>query len=679
MTIATPSASRREHKWPRNTGLIDDPYAWLINQDDPEVMAYLGQENNFADAWFVKHHGDVDSIFEEIKTRVKQDDATFPVLHNQWWYSSRTHTGQAYAIHYRAKTLGSETQHLLLDENLEASGHSYFSLSAFDVSYNNRLLAWSSDNDGAEKYTLRIRDIDSGVDLADTIENTTWGGTAWSRDDSWLFYVVADEAMRPWQVWRHEIGTATSQDHLVFQEPDERFFVGIGSTRSGRWITIETSSKTSSETWIVDSTSVQSNAICIAPRQENVEYQVDHWGDTFAIVTNKDAQDFQVVLANEATPEIWESFITHTAGERISGFDCFENCAILQRWKQGQQVLSVVGRDGTVSDIEITTEPHEADFDVNPDWSIASVRLSYQSLTTPMTIASFDLSNNVLTTLKRTEVLNVDVGEYVSERVWTTSQDGTSIPLDYVRHRNTPVDGSAPALLYVYGSYEISTPPWFSIARLSLLDRGWIWALAHPRGGGEMGRQWYEDGKLLNKKNTFKDTITCANYLADSGICSGAKIVIRGGSAGGLAVGACITMAPARFAGAIAEVPFVDVTNTMCDPSLPLTVTEWEEWGDPRSEPYFSYISSYSPYDNVQSVLYPSLYITSGLNDPRVSYHEPAKWAAKIRYLSPETTVVFTCEMGSGHGGPSGRYEQWREEAKTLTFAIASVNSVPRK
>jgi len=679
MTNATPSASRREHKWARKTGLIDDPYAWLIQNDDPEVLSYLREENDFADTWFDTRTPEIDAIFEEIKTRVKEDDHSYPVLHNGWWYSSRTLTGQAYAIHTRGKTLERASEELLLNENLEAVGHSYFSLSALEVSYSNQLFAWSSDTDGGEKYTLRVREIASGRDLDDHIPNTTWGGVAWSRDDSWLFYVVPDDAMRPWQVWRHKLGTPASSDQLVFEEADERFFVGIGSTRSSQWITIDTSSKTSSETWLIDASSVESDLVCVAPRRENVEYQVDHWGDAFVILTNLDAQDFRVMLADVDSPHQWRDFIAHTPGERITGFDCFAHHAVLQRWRKGQQVLAVVDRSGTISEIHITDEPHEAEVDVNPDWTSTSVRLSYQSLTTPATVATYDSVQATLTILKRTEVLNVDLSLYVSERVWATSNDGTQVPIDYVRHRDTPLDGTAPALVYVYGAYEISTPPWFSIARLSLLDRGWIWALAHPRGGGEMGRQWYEDGKLLKKKNTFIDTLACASHLASSGICDGDKIVLRGGSAGGLAVGACITMSPERFSGAIAEVPFVDVTNTMCDPSLPLTVTEWEEWGDPREEPFFSYISSYSPYDNVHAVRYPNLYITAGINDPRVSYHEPAKFTAKIRHLSPETTVIFRCEMDSGHGGPSGRYEQWREEAKTLSFALASVSSTPQR
>lgn len=679
MTPATPSAMRKTHKWARKNGLIDDPYAWLINSDDPDVLTHLTAENEFAESWFATHRVIADDIFTEIKTRIKEDDSTYPVQHNGWWYASRTQVGQSYAIHTRGQSPDSASENLLLDENIEAEGHSYFSLSAFEISHSNTLLAWSCDIDGSEKYTLRIRNLDTGHDLVEEIPQTTWAGVAWSTDDQWLFYVVADDAMRPWQVWRHQLGTHIDNDQLVFEERDERFFVGISATRSEKWIVIETSSKTSSEAWLIDAASPLAPAKCVAPRQDNIEYSMDHWGDFFAILTNKDAQDFRVVLAPESTPDIWTDFVAHIGGQRITGFDCFRDRAVMQRWVNAQQILSLVTPDGDITDIHVLDDPHEVELDANPDWEMQSVRISYQSLSRPATVASYDINTSTMTTLKTTEVLDVDLSKYTSERLWAHAPDGTAVPVDIVRHVDTPIDGTAPCLLYVYGAYEISTPPWFSVARLSLLDRGWVWALAHPRGGGELGRSWYEGGKLLNKKNTFTDTISVANYLGEQRVVDDSKIVIRGGSAGGLAVGACISLSPQTFSAAIAEVPFVDVTNTMCDPSLPLTVTEWEEWGDPREEPYFSYISSYSPYDNVSNVTYPTLYVTAGLNDPRVSYHEPAKWVAKIRHESPQSTVVFRCEMDSGHGGPSGRYEQWREEAKTLSFAIAATSSSRQK
>ena len=652
---------------------MNDPYAWLLQKDDPETIPYLTSENAYADAWFQQHSETSETIFNEIKSRVNEDDSSYPVLHRGWWYTSRTETGKSYAIHSRGETATTATQHVLLDENIEAADAEYFSLSAFDVSNSGQLLAWSSDTDGGEMYTLRIRDLSTGNELTDEIPDTTWGGTAWSTDDQWLFYVTADEAMRPDKVWRHRIGTSAAGDVVVLHEPDERFFVGVGASRSGEWIIIDSSSKTSSECWVIDASQPTNSPISIAPRRDDVEYQVDHWGDVFAITTNLDAIDFQVMTAPTAQPSVWATFIPHEPGQRIAQFDCFANFALMQRWVGGQQVISVVSKDGNSKNIPILDEPHEAEIDSNPDWNADGIRLSYQSLTAPNTTAWFSLNDQTLTTFKQTEVLGTDLSQYVSERLWATASDGTKVPVDIVRHKDTPLNGTAPGVIYAYGSYEISTPPWFSIARLSLLDRGWVWALAHPRGGGEMGRNWYNDGKLLNKRNTFTDTITCADHLATTSVCDGNKLVVRGGSAGGLLVGACITMAPTRFAGAIAEVPFVDVVNTMSDPSLPLTVTEWEEWGDPRNEPFASCILSYSPYDNTTTVKYPNLYVTAGLNDPRVSYHEPAKWVARLRHESPETTVVFKCEMGAGHGGPSGRYEQWRDEARTLTFAMESV------
>jgi len=674
MTNDIPRAPRRLHTWVRPSGQVDDPYAWLIDPKDPASIDYLQTENVYAEKWFARLEPNIEEIFSEIKSRIKEDDTAYPVRHADNWYTTRTETGKSYAIHSRGKTPELATEIVLLDENIEAADAEYFALSAFDVSPNEELLAWSSDTDGSEKFTLRVRDISSGRDLPDSVEGTTWGGTAWSRDCEWLFYVMPDEAMRPWQVWRHRLGTPSSDDVLVLEEPDERFFLGLGNSRSTEWIIIEASSKTSSEAWVISSSDPSSPPQSIAPRRDNVEYSVDHWGEYFAITTNLDALDFQVCLAPVSQPSDWTPFIQHSAGQRIMQFDCFEGFAVMQRWVNAQQVISVVKPDGTSTDISILTEPHDAEIDSNPDYTTSGVRLSYQSLTTPATTAWYSLSDASLSILKQAPTPNCNIDNYVSERVWARADDGTEVPLDIVRHRNTPLDGSAPGVIYAYGSYEASMPPWFSAARLSLLDRGWVWALAHPRGGGELGRQWYINGKLQHKRNTFTDTLACARHLTNHNICNGSRLVVRGGSAGGLLVGACITMDPTCFAGAVAEVPFVDVVNTMSDPTLPLTVTEWEEWGDPRTEPAASYIASYSPYDNTTAVKYPQLYVTAGLNDPRVSYHEPAKWVAKIRHESPSTTVVFRTEMGAGHGGPSGRYEQWRDEARTLSFIIDCVN-----
>ena len=667
-----PAAPRRPHVWQRPTGDEPDPYAWLSDRDDPATIAYLDSENDWADRWFAPAQPLIDELFGEIRSRVKEDDDAVPVRRGAWWYTSRTETGKSYAIHTRGRTQSGAGDNVLLDENLEAEGHGYFSLSIFDVSNNDNVLAWSSDTDGSEMYTIRFRSLDTGKPLADEITGTTWGGSAWSADDRFFFYVVPDEAMRPWKVMRHEMGTPAGTDVVVLEDPDERFFVSVELSKSREWVIIESGSRTSSETRLIPADRPQSEPVVVRPRADDIEYSVDHWGECFVVLHNTDAVDFRIDVADVASPGLWEPFIDHVPGSRITHFETFRDFGVMQRWVNGQQVLSFVTRDGTETTVEVLDEPHEAEIDANPEWESAEVRISFQSLTVPATVASVDRVSGKMTVLKRTETPNVELSSYVSSREWAVAPDGTRVPVDIVRRADTALDGSAPCLLYAYGSYEASMAPWFSVARLSLLDRGWVWALAHPRGGGEMGRNWYLQGKLLAKRNTFTDTLACAHRLAD-GMVDARRMVVRGGSAGGLLVGACITMEPGTFAGAIAEVPFVDVVSTMSDPTLPLTVTEWEEWGDPRSEPWATYMRSYSPYDNTVAVRYPDLYVTAGLNDPRVSYHEPAKWVARLRSVSPTTTVVFRCEMGAGHGGPSGRYDRWRDEARTLAFAVIAV------
>lgn len=678
MTAAThgdattpPAAPLVTHRWVRPTGERDDPWAWLRDAQNPGTIAYLEAENAHASAWFDRHATLVDQINSEIVSRVVEDDVAHPVERNGWWYTAETRKGLSYPVHTRGRSAATATEHVMLDENAEAAGHDYLALGAFEVSNDDARLAWSRDHDGSERYLLKIREIATGVDLVDEIPGTSAAGVAWSADDRHLFYVTPDEAMRPWKVWRHALGAPASDDVCIFTEPDERFFVGVDATRSGDWIVIESGSRTSSETWLIDARTPETAAVCVRPRADDVEYSVDHWGDCFVVVTNLDAVDFRVMTAPLDSPGDWTEFIAHRPGARITGFDCFDGFAVMQRWERAQQVLSIVGRDGSAAPVEISPEPHEVELEANPNWRTDGIRLVHQSLTVPRTVAWWSLADRTLSVLKQTRVPSTDLSHYVSERTWATADDGTQVPIDVVHRRDTPLDGTAPAVLYAYGAYEASMPPWFSVARLSLLDRGWVWALAHPRGGGEMGRQWYLDGKLLAKRNTFTDTVACARHLATVGICDPGRIAVRGGSAGGLLVGACITMEPQLFRAAVAEVPFVDVVTTMSDPSLPLTVTEWEEWGDPRSEPHASYIESYSPYDNTGDGPYPDLYVTAGLNDPRVGFHEPAKWVAKIRHQSPSTFVVFKCEMGAGHGGPSGRYEQWRDEARTLAFLVS--------
>jgi len=673
LAMNAPRAKQVPHVWSRPTGAVDDPYAWLRDREDPDTVPYLEAENAYADEWFAPHATTIETVFEEIKTRVLETDLAAPVRKDGWWYTTRTEEGLSYAIHCRGRSRESAGDEILVDENVEAEGHDFFDLNVFDVSPDHQLLAWSSDTDGGERYTTRIRDLSTEADMADTLENTSWAGSAWSSDNSHLFYVQSDEAMRPNQVWRHRLGTAQTNDVLVFEDADERFFVSVDLSRSGEWIIIDTSSKLSSEVMLIPAADPTAAFVVARPREPDLEYHVDHWGDRFVIMTNLDAEDFRVMTAPLDDPGTWTEFLAHESGRRIMSAEPFSSHLVVHEWHQAQQQVRVLFTDGSERVIDLGTEPHEVELESNPEWNTDTVRYVYQSFTTPASVYEENVRDGERTLLKQSPVLNVDLSKYTATREWATAPDGTLVPVDIVRHVDTPIDGTAPCAVYGYGSYEASMAPWFSVARFSLLDRGWTWALVHPRGGGELGRRWYLDGKLLHKINTFTDTIASCEHLVANGWAAAGRVSLRGGSAGGLLVGACITMRPDLFASAAAEVPFIDVVTTMSDPSLPLTITEWEEWGDPREEPAASYMLSYSPYDNATEADYPALYVTAGLNDPRVSYHEPAKWVAKLRDLwQTDRPLVFKCEMGAGHGGPSGRYDRWRDEARVIAFLIAT-------
>ncbi|MEI8239655.1 MAG: S9 family peptidase, partial [Actinomycetota bacterium] len=592
-----PVAKQVPHVWSRPTGDTPDPWAWLRDRDD--AMAYLDAENVYSNAWFADHADTVDAIFGEIKSRVQETDLAAPVRKGDWWYVTRTEEGSSYAIHCRGRSADTATEQVVLDENAEATGHDYFSLGAFDVNPQQTLLAWSHDTDGGEYYTIRFRDLATGADLADELVDTAWGGTAWSADGTTLFYVTPDEQMRPCTVWHHRLGTPQSADVQVYDDPDERFFVGVELTRSDEWIVVESSSKTSSEVHLIPADQPERSPQLVRARSGDLEYSLEHWGDRWLVLTNLDAVDFRVCSAPLDQPGEWTELVPHVAGRRITGVDGFADHAVLHEWSDAQPRLRALFRDGTERVVHVSDEPHDVEPDVNPEWHATTYRYATQSLTSPACVFEDDVRTGDRRLLKATPVPGVDLGKYTSERLWATASDGTRVPVDIVHRVSTAADGTAPLVMYGYGSYESSMPPWFSVARLSLLDRGVVWALVHPRGGGELGREWYLHGRLQHKRNTFTDTITCVQHLVAEGWAHPAKVAIRGASAGGLLVGACITMRPDLFRAAVAEVPFVDIVTTMSDPTLPLTITEWEEWGDPRNEPEASYMLSYSPYDNV--------------------------------------------------------------------------------
>ncbi|MCU0260264.1 MAG: S9 family peptidase [Ilumatobacteraceae bacterium] len=677
--MSGPTAKQIRHTWHRPTGDADDPWAWLRDRDDPDTIAYLRAENAHADEWFAAHDELVETLFGEIKSRVQETDTSAPVRHGPWWYVTRTEEGSSYPIHCRGESADHAEATVLLDQNREAEGHEFFHLGAFEVSPDHSLAAWSADTTGDERSTLRVRDLVTGLDLPDEVHDTTaWAGVAWAADGEHLFYVTPDEQERPHQVWRHRLGTPQSDDVVVLTEPDERFFVSVGATRTDRWIVIHTGSKLTSEAWLVPADQPTAPPVVVAPRREGVEYDVDDWGDRLVVLTNLDAPDFRVMAASPDEPGAWTPLVEHEPGRRITAIEPFTGHLVIHEWFQAQPQLRVLHRDGTVASLHLDDAPHDVELGANPEWDTTTVRVVHQSLVTPPTVLDVDLDAGTHVIVKRTPTPNVDLDRYVSVRDWATAPDGTRVPVDVLRCVDAPVDGTAPCLLYGYGSYEYSIAPWFSVARLSLADRGVVWALAHPRGGGELGRRWYEDGKLLAKRNTFSDTLAVADHLVATGAASPGRMAIRGGSAGGLLVGACLTLSiaegrPDRFASAVAEVPFVDIVTTMSDPTLPLTVTEWEEWGDPRSEPFASYMLSYSPYDTTVPADYPAIFVTAGLNDPRVSYHEPAKWVAKLRAVrTNDRPLLLRTELGAGHAGPSGRYDAWRDEARVLAFVLVT-------
>ncbi|CAN5762062.1 S9 family peptidase [soil metagenome] len=678
---APPVAEQRPHTWKRPTGTVEDPWAWLADRDDPATRAYLEAENDYAATWFgAEGRSDlVEKIFGEIRSRVQEDDLSVPTPDGGWFYVSRTREGASYPIYCRGRHAGDAENQVLLDVNRESEGHEFISIGAFEPTPDHQRFAWSSDTSGDERYLLRVRDVGEEVDADDEasaradhdeVADTSAAGVAWSADCQWLFYCKPDEQMRPYEVWRHRMGTPAGDDVLVLREDDERFYVSIEATRSDHWILITAESQNSSEVHVLAADQPEQSPALVRTRSEGHEYYLDHWGDVFVVLTNDDAEDFRAMTAPVGAPGDWTELVPHVQSNRIVSVAAFEGHLVLHEWHHAQQRLRILFADGSERTIDSGGEPHAVDLDANHEYVTDQVRLRIQSLTSAPAVYDEHVVTGERRLLKQTPTPNVDLSSYTSERVWAPAADGVEVPIDVVRHIDTPVDGTAPCALYGYGAYEASMPPWFSVARLSLLDRGFVWALVHPRGGGELGRRWYNDGRLLNKRNTFSDTIAAAEHLVSVKFAARERVCLRGGSAGGLLVGACITERPDLFASAVAEVPFVDVVTTMSDPSLPLTVTEWEEWGDPRAEPFASYIESYSPYDRTVAADYPALYVTAGINDVRVSYHEPTKWVAKLRSVQAGAAraLVYHCEMGAGHAGPSGRYDAWRDEAKVLTF-----------
>jgi oligopeptidase B len=705
-----PQATSRPHTLTAFGQDREDPWYWLRERDDPEVRAYLEAENAYTDRVLAPLDGLRSTLFEEMKARILETDMSVAARRGPWWYYGRTEEGKNYGIHCRRPAAGADElppagepgadEQILLDENILAEGHEYFAVGTAVVSPDHATLAYGTDTAGDERYELRFRSLDPAApsDRAPEMVPDTSYGLAWSSDSGTVFYVRLDESMRPYQLWRHELGTDPADDVLVFQEDDRRFSLGAGRTRDGVFVLVALHSTNTSEWLAIPAHDPTAAPRVVLPRREGREYAIDHLTPTgtdgpgwFVMITNEDAEDFRIMAAPDedlGTTRQWREIVPHRPGVRIEDVDAFSNILVLSERAEAETSVRVLplaaGPDPWAVDllaaswlVPSTESPSSIWLGTNPEPELTSLRFGRTSMVTPSSVVQIHLDNRQETLLKQEPVLgDFDPGRYTTSRIWAESLDGTRVPISLVHKKELALP--APCLLYGYGAYEHSLDPSFSPHRLSLLDRGLVYAVAHVRGGGEMGRAWYENGRMEHKSNTFSDFIACAGHLVTEGIARPDALAGRGGSAGGLLIGAVANEAPERFTALVAQVPFVDVLTTMLDPDLPLTVGEWEEWGNPLADQAaYERMFAYSPYDNVTARnrdgsirTYPSLLVTAGLNDPRVSYWEPAKWVAKIRALSPSTKVLLRTEMGAGHGGPSGRYDAWKEEALVYAFLL---------
>ncbi|MGO2519594.1 MAG: S9 family peptidase [Microbacterium sp.] len=687
-----PLAARRSYIRTHHGDSFDDHYEWLREKDSPEVVAHLEAENAHTDASTAHLESLRETLFQEIKGRVQETDLSVPTRRGDWWYYSRSEEGSQYGIHCRtAAEPGDWTpptlepgvpvpgEEILLDGNVEAEGHEFFSLGAFDTSDDATKLLWAPDYDGDELYTVRVRDLVSGAALADEIPRT--GGGFFTPDGSGIIYTTRDEAWRPDTLWLHRLGTPVADDVKLFHEPDERFWLGAGITRSRRYLVIGVGSSITSEEYLVDLTGdITAEPQLVWPRTEGVEYSLEHavigGEDRLLILHNKDALDFELVSVAAADPRGERHVVLgHESGRRILGVDCFRDFAVVAYRSEGLERIGLLDyTDDSVDELSFDEPLFSAWPSGNPEWHSPFLRLGYTSFITPTTVYDLDLATRELVMRKQQPVLGgYEPSEYGQERAWARADDGTQVPISLVWKRSfgAPGSGVRPVHLYGYGSYEHSIDPGFSVARLSELDRGIIFAVAHVRGGGEMGRNWYEQGKLLNKRNSFTDFVACAEHLISAGVTSADQVVAEGGSAGGLLMGAVANIAPSRFAGILAAVPFVDPLTSILDPSLPLTVIEWDEWGNPlHNTDVYEYMKTYSPYENIQDgVKYPPILAMTSLNDTRVLYVEPAKWVARLREAGA-SDVLLKCEMSAGHGGVSGRYNAWKDRAFELAWLL---------
>ncbi|MBO0881165.1 MAG: S9 family peptidase [Mycobacterium sp.] len=693
--LSPPVAKRVDSRREFHGDVFVDPYEWLRDKSSPEVIAHLEAENAYAERTTAHLDPLRQQIFDEIKARTKETDLSVPIRRGDWWYYARSFEGKQYGVQCRCPVVDPADwrppifdehteipgEQVLLDENVEAEGHDFFSLGAATVSLDGNVLAYSVDVVGDERYTLRFKDLRTGERYPDEIVDIGAGAT-WATDNRTVYYTTVDAAWRPDTVWRHRLGSGQPAEK-VHHEPDERFWLAVGRTRSDAYVLIVSGSAITSEVRYADAADPHAEFVTVLPRREGVEYSVEHavvgGQDRFLILHNDDAVNFTLVEAPVGDPAAQRTLIGHRDDVRLDAVDAFAGHLVVSYRGEALpriQLWPIDGHDyGRPEEISFDSELMSAGLGANPNWDSPKLRIGAGSFVTPIRIYDVDLVTGERTMLREQPVLGGYRREdYVERRDWAYGPDGARIPVSIVYREG--IEFPAPAMLYGYGAYEMCEDPRFSIPRLSMLDRGMVFVIAHVRGGGEMGRLWYEHGKLLDKKNTFTDFVAVANHLVDSGLTRPENLVALGGSAGGLLMGAVANMAPDLFAGILAQVPFVDPLTTILDPSLPLTVTEWDEWGNPlRDSDVYEYMKSYSPYENIAAKRYPAILAMTSLNDTRVYYVEPAKWVAALRHTKTDgNPVLLKTQMSAGHGGISGRYERWKEVAFQYAWLLAAAD-----
>ena len=672
----TPPAARTDTaKLEKHGHVRIDPYYWLKEREDPEVIAYLDAENEYTDA-MTAHTKDLqETLFEEIKGRIKQTDMSVPYKLDEYYYYTRMEEGREYPIYCRKKGSLDAPEEIMLDVNEMAEGHAFYSVGTRQVSAGQDLLAYAVDTVGRRIHTIHVKNLATGEHLPDVIPDVT-GNLVWAEDNRTLFYTKQDPTTLRWdRVYRHVLGADPAEDELVYEERDDIFYTYLSKTKSKKYLMIVTAHSLSTECRCLEAQNPDGEFRIILPRQSDHEYFVDHYEDHFFIRTNDQAKNFRLMRTpvDRTEMEHWEEVIGHRADVLLEDFEIFRNHLVIKERRDGLIRIRVRPWSGEDEHYLAFEEPaYLAYTEVNLDFDTPLLRYGYTSMTTPRSIYDYDMETREKVLLKQDEILGgFDSANYRTERLYATARDGARVPISIVYRKGLEKNGSNPLLLYGYGSYGSSVDASFNAPNISLLDRGFVYAIAHIRGGEELGRQWYEDGKLFNKKNTFTDFVDCADHLVQEQYTRPEALFIYGGSAGGLLIGATVNMRPELFRGAIAAVPFVDVVTTMLDDSIPLTTFEYDEWGNPNEKAYYDYILSYSPYDNVERKAYPNLLVTTSLHDSQVQYWEPAKWVARLRtHKTDDNLLLFRTQMEAGHGGVSGRYKMYRETAFKFAFML---------